>query len=501
MDLKRVIETLNSAERRVVPVLSKTHDVSQIAKLSGLQDVEVGRALLWLENKGVLNVRTDPKDIVTLGENGRKYSTEGLPEKRFLVVLTGGHELSLDDIADKGKLDRSESGVAIGVLKQRGAIELLSGNKFRITNLGKKLVFEKWPEEQLISKLSKGAVDKQMLTDGEKVAFDNLIRRKEILASIVQKSRSVELTQIGKELVKMKLPSAEMLERVDLDVIKSGSWRSKQFRRYDVTAGVPSVFAGRKQHYRRFLDQVRQKFVGLGFMEMSGPIVESEFWNMDALFMPQDHSARDIHDAYYIKDPKYGRLDEAIVKKVAAEHEKGWKYKFDAKRTHRLVLRTQGTACSVRMLASKDLKIPGKYFGITRCFRHDVIDATHLPDFHQTEGIIVEEGLNLGHLFGLLKMFAKEFTGAEEIKIVPGYFPFTEPSCELYAKHPELGWIELGGAGIFRPEVVKPLLGKNVSVLAWGLGIDRIAMFKLGIADIRELFSHNLEFLRNAKVV
>lgn len=152
------------------------------------------------------------------------------------------------------------------------------------------------------------------------------------------------------------------------------------------------------------------------------------------------------------------------------------------------------------MLASPDLKIPAKYFAIARCFRFDVIDATHLPDFHQVEGIVVEEGLNLRHLFGLLQMFAKEFADTEEIKLVPGYFPFTEPSVELQAKHPELGWIELGGAGIFRPELTKAL-GVNVPVIAWGLGLDRIGMLKLGIKDIRHMFSHDLDVLRKSKVV
>ena len=94
-------------------------------------------------------------------------------------------------------------------------------------------------------------------------------------------------------------------------------------------------------------------------------------------------------------------------------------------------------------------------------------------------------------------MFAKEFAETDEIKLVPGYFPFTEPSVELFAKHPTLGWIELGGAGIFRPELTRPL-GVRVPVLAWGLGIDRIAMFKLGIKDIRELFSHDLNVIRKS---
>ena len=245
----------------------------------------------------------------------------------------------------------------------------------------------------------------------------------------------------------------------------------------------------------------------MGFAEIGGPLVETDFWDMDALYMPQFHSARDIHQAYYIKEPTHGEVDEAVLRKVKAAHEngadtgsKGWRYNFDVERTKRLLLRTQTTACSARKLASKDLKIPGKYFAIAKNFRYDVIDATHLPDFFQTEGIIVEEGLNFRHLKGMLLEFAKEFAKTDHIRIKPGYFPFTEPSCELFAKHPELGWIELGGAGIFRPELTKPL-GVDAPVIAWGLGIDRIGMFNMGIKDIRNLYSTDLAFLRNIKVI
>ena len=137
---------------------------------------------------------------------------------------------------------------------------------------------------------------------------------------------------------------------------------------------------------------------------------------------------------------------------------------------------------------------------MSRCFRYDVIDATHLPDFNQVEGIVVDKNLTLRHMIGLLKQFAKTFAHTEEVKVVPGYFPFTEPSVELFAKHPDLGWIELGGAGLFRPELVQPLAQKDVQVLAWGIGVDRLGMFNLGIKDIRNLFSKDLAYLRKAKV-
>ena len=319
---------------------------------------------------------------------------------------------------------------------------------------------------------------------------------------------NAELTDIGKKLLKEKLEEG-LMEKITPSLIKTGAWKNKKFRRFDVKINVPSIFAGRKQHYRRFLEEVRQKFVALGFKEMTGPVVESDFWDMDSLYMPQFHSARDIHQGYYIKEPKYVKdLPENAVKNVKAAHEngfgtgsRGWRYDFDVKKTRRHILRTHDTSISARTLASRELKIPGKYFQIARCFRYDVIDATHLPDFNQVGGFVIEDGMNFGHLKALLKLFAKEFAETEEVRVKPSYFPFTEPSAELQAKHPEMGWIELAGAGIFRPELVKPLVGKEVPVIAWGVGLDRLAMFKLGVKDIRQLFSHDLEFLRNAKVV
>jgi phenylalanyl-tRNA synthetase alpha chain len=140
-------------------------------------------------------------------------------------------------------------------------------------------------------------------------------------------------------------------------------------------------------------------------------------------------------------------------------------------------------------------KIPGKYFSIARCFRYDQVDATHAPDFFQVEGIVLGEGINFRTLLGLLRLFAVEVARAPEVKFLPAYFPYTEPSVEMHARHPKLGWMELGGAGLFRPEVTRPL-GVKVPVIAWGLGLDRMAMTALGLSDIRDLFTPDLEQLR-----
>ena len=504
--MDKLINTLHPLERKVLPVLTKLSGLSEIAKETKLQEVEVMRALQWLQNKEIIKIKEDLKEIVVLGANGKKYAKQGLPEKRFLQALTE-KELPVSKIMEKAGLEKEELNICIGVLRRKVAINIQKDKELlvSITEQGKKLLEKESLEEVFLKKSF--PIEIKSLKDEEKFALDNLKQRKDIVKVELSKLKTAELTALGKKLAKQKIDYKGIVDKLTSSMLKTDSWKDKTFRRFDIKINVPKIFAGKKQHYRRFIDDVRRKFMDLGFAEMTGPIVETDFWDMDALFMPQFHSARDIHQAYYLKEPKFGKLDEKLVENVKQAHEngfgtgsKGWQYKFDAKRTHRSMLRTQGTACSARMLASKELKIPGKYFGITRCFRYDVIDATHLADFNQTEGIVVEEGLNIRHLFGLLNMFAKEFAETDQVKIVPGYFPFTEPSCELFAKHPDLGWIELGGAGIFRPELCKAL-GVNVPVLAWGLGIDRLAMFKLGINDIRHLFSHDLDVLRNAKVV
>ncbi len=505
MEIKALIAKLHQLERQVLPVLESYTYLSDIAKATNLKEVQVMRALQWLQNKKIIELSSETKKFVDLDVNGKKYLKEGLPERRLLTVLKKS-KLTIKQAAEKAKLTKEELNICLGILRKKAAIFITKEKELviKLLDQGKKLLEKETAEERFLKK--EFPVDIESLKAEEKLALENLKQRKKILNIVEKKTKNAQLTELGKQLLESGIEITDIMDRLTSEMLKTGKWREKKFRPYDIMINVPSINIGKAQHYRAFLDQARQKFLSMGFTEMTGPIVETDFWDMDALYMPQFHSARDIHQAHYIKDPQYGELDEKLVNKVKQAHEnglgtgsKGWQYKFDTKRTHRLLLRTQGTACSARKLASKDINIPGKYFGITRCFRYDVTDSTHLADFTQIEGIVAEEGLNIRHLFGLLKMFAKEFADAEEIKIVPGYFPFTEPSAELFVKHPELGWVELGGAGIFRPEMTKPL-GIDVPVIAWGLGIDRLAMCKLGIKDIRQLYSQDLELLRKTKL-
>lgn len=505
MNLKKVVKSLHPLEREVLPVLDKYNSLKDIIKITGLKEVQVMRALQWLQNKKIIKIKEDLREIINLDANGKKYLKEGLPEKKLLEAIRR-KELSINQARREANLTKEEINITLGVLRDKAAIFVTKDKKLKLLEQGKIIIEKGLLEEKFLKK--KFPLEVRELNSEEKFAFKNLKKRKHIIKSDVVKLKTTKLTELGKEILSSGVKIGDIVDKLTSQMLKTSTWEGKKFRRYDIKINVPKIYRGKKQPYRRFLDEVRQKFLALGFKEMNGPIVETEFWNMDALFMPQFHSARDIHHGYYIKKPKYASdLPKDLVYRVKKSHEdgfntgsKGWQYEFDVEKTNRHILRTQGTALSVRTLASPDLKIPGKYFGIARCFRYDVIDYQHLADFNQVEGIVVEEGLNFRHLKGLLKSFAEEFSETDQIKITPGYFPFTEPSAELYAKHPELGWIELAGSGIFRQEMCKPL-GINVPVLAWGIGIDRLAMFKLGIKDIRELFSHDLDFLRNSKVI
>jgi len=413
--------------------------------------------------------------MYNLTEEGKRYAAEGLPEKRLLACLDKPKR-----IAELKAM--KDFNIALQWAKKNSWIEVKSGMVFLKKRPGK------IPEQEALKAVSRGAVvGKGML--------NILIKRR-----LVEIEREDFRKKAEKQLSKgMSVLTPEL--------IKTGLWKKAKFRPYNVSAAGSRVYPGKRHPYNAFLSAVRRRLVELGFREMSGPSIETEFWNFDALFQAQGHPARDWTQTYSLKCPKHGTLpSKKMVSQVKAAHENGggtgstgWGYRWNPEKAANLMPRAHGTALSARALACSP-EIPGKYFALTRCFRPDVIDATHGVEFNHCEGIVIDESLNFKHLLGILKMFAEEFAGAEKVKFLPDYYPFTESSVQLSAKHPKLGWIELGGAGIFREELTLPL-GVKEPVIAWGLGIDRLAMFRLGVNDIRELFSRNLSWLRNSRVV
>src|SRR3989338_7497247 len=195
-----------------------------------------------------------------------------------------------------------------------------------------------------------------------------------------------------------------------------------------------------------------------------------------------------------------------LVKRVREAHEigtrdsLGWSYIWDQEEAKKPVLRTHTTALSAQTLARlRKEEWPAKYFALGRVFRNETVDWTHLFEFDQVEGIVVDENANFKHLLGHLKEFYSKM-GYNNIRIRPAFFPYTEMSLEVDVYSPKKqGYIELGGAGIFRPEVVEPLLGEDVPVLAWGQGFGRIIMEYYQMNDLREQNKNDVQKLRELR--
>ena len=438
-----------------------------------------------------------------LTEEGKEYLKNGLPEKQLLKFIE--NEKSMQEVV---KFPKSQ--IAVGWARRNGWIKIENGF-ITVIDKGINAINEKNEVERAIEKIDKGEeveqeVAKILLSRNLIMEFKGQTLKLQEKPKMSLWQRILGIFHKGHPAGKTPVLSAEEISQLTPDMIKSGEWKNLQFRKYDINAPAPNVYGGKKQPYIQFLEDIREKLIGLGFQEMKGPMVETSFWNSDALFMPQDHPARGEHDIFFLKKPAKGNLpNENLVAKVKATHEGGWITEstgwggsWNKEEAAKLILRSHTTPVSARTLFKIGDK-PGKYFTIDRNFRPDVMDAHHLMEFDHCEGIVIGENLTLRHLLGFLKEIA-EAVGINEVKYKPSFFPFTEPSAELYGKM-NGKWVELGGSGLFRPELLKPLGINNSQVLAWGLGINRLAMIKLGINDIRMLYSDDLEFLRNVPMV
>jgi phenylalanyl-tRNA synthetase alpha chain len=519
VDVRSVIDSLHPLEIKVLTAFgdnpSGSLETEQLAGATGLESSQLSMAIEWLLAKSLVMVDKETvTPIVSLTAVGERYSAGQSPIEEVLTAAKRaagtGQRLTIQDLHLQQGLDPSDVSKAVGRLKKEGALLIVQGGCIESTGRPSSTAERL---RTLLEQLHQGPRELEgFLESDRQIIQDYAVKRgnaKEPFRVDERVARSFKLGSAGVTAVEQLAQHgvAEEVSQLSPELLKDGSWRTKRFRKYTISLRAPRIGTGKKHPYREFLDTVKTKFVSMGFQEMRGSLVETEFWNMDALFMPQFHPARDIHDVYFVKHPTHAtRIAEPFLSRVAKAHQdggktgsSGWGYAFDVERAKRLVLRSQGTAVSARTLASGPTA-PGKYFSIARCFRYDQVDATHATDFFQIEGIVLGEDINFRTLLGLLNLFAREVAQAKEVKFLPAYFPFTEPSVELHVRHPRLGWMELGGAGLFRPEVTLPL-GVTVPVIAWGLGLDRMAMVALGIHDIRELFTENLDMIRTTRSV
>jgi len=243
----------------------------------------------------------------------------------------------------------------------------------------------------------------------------------------------------------------------------------------DVTLPGNNVVMGKKHPLSIVLDEVKDAFISMGFTIVSGPEVEYDYYNFEALNIPKDHPARDTQDTFYFSPE--------------------------------ILLRTQTSSVQIR--AMEQMKPPIRVLSPGRVYRIDEVDATHSPIFHQIEGLVVDKGITMAHLKGSLELISKKLFG-EDIKtrIRPDYFPFTEPSAEISISCFKCGgkgckfckgegWIEIGGAGMVNPKVLEPLgIDSNeYSGFAFGMGLERLVLRRYNIDDIRLLLENDVRFL------
>jgi phenylalanyl-tRNA synthetase alpha chain len=549
IDIQSTVKNLHPLEVRIILAYKKGDEltVERVEKDLGFKGGNGNQALSWLAGKGLVSeIRRETGIFYELTDLGREWKEKGSPEERILDLVRGkqgsqgdSSGLRLPELAQTLGLDNKDVGSAFGGLSKLGVLAMDGEKRVTLALSADQLKNGRPAKGEAADHfaLIRGLLDKAAVVEGGLLAEAILSpAEKAVMGSIAKKRGAADapFRQTDRETVVFGFSSgqdgsadaeavAAALKAAGItgdeigtltpEMLETGAWKGKTFRSYNVQVPPTRLIVGRTNPYAKFLEDVKDKLSSLGFEEFDGPLVETEFWNSDALFMPQFHSARDIHDVYHVAETPDSptsaspegfahakAIEEPWLSNVAAAHEnggktgsRGWSYSFDKEFTKRLILRSQGTVLSAKTLPKA--KIPGKYFGIVRCFRYDKVDATHLSDFYQTEGIVLGEDVNLKTLLGMLEMFAREVAGAKEVKYVPGYFPFTEPSVEVHIKHPVLGWFELGGSGIFRPEVTASL-GVNVPVAAWGIGIDRMALMALGLNDLRELFSYDIENVR-----
>ncbi|MEM3074978.1 MAG: phenylalanine--tRNA ligase subunit alpha [Candidatus Pacearchaeota archaeon] len=500
-NIRDIVETLSPIEKKIIPFIN-LNNFDDIIKKSGLDRVSVLRAMEFLNSKSIIDLKIDKKKVIELGTNGIYYLKKGLPERRLLSVVEK-KIFEINEASKDAKLSANEFKVAIGVLKKMGLIDIKSG---KIIFIGtKEEVVKKTPEEKFLEELPM-YYDK--LKDEDKVTFEKLRERKDIIEVKEEQIVSFSLTKLGKQIIEYDLDSVkDLLEEITSEMIKYGSWKGKKFRRYDIKSKVPKIYGGRRHFISYEIDYSRKIWLEMGFEEMSGNFIQSSFWVFDALFTPQDHPARELQDTFFL-DANLDLPNNKLVRDVKMAHEKGisgskgWRYSWSDMEAKKAVLRTHTTCLSAKTLSGlRDIKDKkGKFFAIGKCFRNETIDQGHLFEFNQTEGIVIDINASFSHLLGYLQAFLNKM-GFDRVRFRPHFFPYTEPSVEADVFDIKNNkWVEVLGAGIFRPEVVVPLLGEFIPVLAWGMGFDRMVMKNYEINDIRDLYKNDISYLRNFKI-
>jgi len=455
-------QVFHDIEKKIINSLKENSIQSPetLEKSTLLSPDQVRRGIEWLKLKDLAIVDESKSSVISLGKNGLDSFEKGLPERRLLNLVKDGPRKLSEIQKELGFV----FGPAIGLSRKNNWIET-SSDEIILKTSPSELPGEKTLQKIGNNKLALDKIDKNDLNE--------LLKRPDFVIEDIIKNKKISLTNSAKSL----------------DISNTSG-------AIDVEAEVPEIFVARTHPLKDTIDEIREIFVTLGFSEILGNMTQSSFWNFDALFTPQDHPARELQDTFFLDGISAKKIaTPEQINKVSNSHKKNWRYQWDINEARKMVLRTHTTCVTIKHLA-ENKPDEARIFSLGRVFRNEKVSYKHLVEFNQIEGIVVGKDANLRNLMGIQREFYKRI-GITKIKFWPTFFPYTEPSLQTMVYNEKLGkWIELFGMGIFRPEVTKPL-GITKPVLAWGGGIERIAMLKYGLDDVREFYNNNLGWLRS----
>jgi phenylalanyl-tRNA synthetase alpha chain len=471
---KKLLKALSSLEKG---------NVDEVCRRFSFPENDVRRDSVFLHSMGVLDLEEIERYHVKLTDNGEEFSNSGLPERIILDKLDAGY-IFVGEFQD---LDPQHVSLGINELRRKRAIEVQRESDDTMILPSETIEQARKNISALENYLR--ALKENPVVYGTPEQLKELKRRK--LVKVKAKPDYVlSLSESGKNELENMTDSEEVGDLTP-EMIRTGKWKGVRFKEYDVSLHSQVVHGGKQNPLTELIDKVRRVFISMGFKEMKGPLVEASFYNFDTLFMPQDHPAREMQDTFFVRNPRHASIPSSVAEKVRKAHRDAYEYKWDEETSRQNILRTHTTATSSRYML-KDPEIPAKYFSVARVFRNETPDAFHLPEFHQIEGFVTDEGLSIRDLMGNIQKFY-DMLGIKKLRYKPTYNPYTEPSMEIFAYFPEYSrYIEIGNSGLFRPEVLETH-GIEYPTIAWGLALERLAALVYNKESISDMLGCHVD--------
>lgn len=497
-------------------------ELQELAEEAKIDQPMAMGTVTFAQGEGWITVAEHERKEIVASDGARQKISGELPERQFVYVLQKCGEMPMQEVSQEAQKLGLPVNEVIKWGTTRGWFDK-QGRKMVISEAGRQIRPNVHDEdEKVIMLLTNPEFSKWLdpMTKRSQLFADRLssfginagralelLKNRPELAKIKSRNvREIALSDKGRGQIAQLTVVGEEKNQLTSEDITTGAWRKIRLRPYDVTLAAEVKPVIKPHPLQKIIQEARRAFLEMGFSEAVSPQAEVSFWDFDALFQPQDHPSRDMQDTFYLKRPAQGPLpSDSLVEKVGQTHQnggqtgsEGWGYQWKPEEARKMVLRTHTTATTIRALA-RNPKPPQKTFCVGRVFRNETINFKHLPEFHQVDGIIVDNSASFCALLGTLQQFYRKM-GFAKVKFKPSFFPYTEPSADVLVWMPQKGcWLEFGGCGIFRPEVTLPL-GCQVPVLAWGLGLERLAMMRYGLDDIRTLYGSDLDWLQEVSL-